>query len=328
MRGLALALCLALATADLAGADEPQPTGVAVMPFGGEDSLTAAPLAERLAERMAARTSLRVVPPSKTGAAAVSTLDAAQVRSWAELLAVQSILLGSVDPDGDAQSVEVGLRSGHSGGPMASHRVRMQGVGDFDRAVDELADALLADLGAPAAAPLPGVGAPASQASAEVDVQDDEADGDKGLFSVGAGDEPLSIDSEELELTEQGENRHLIFRRNVRVTQGDIQLLTEKLEAFYEAGSSQPERLVATGRVRVVQGERRARCDRAVYQRSDQTVVCTGRAELVQQCDRVRGPKIQFDLDRDHVRVLGGASVVIVPDSADGSGCATSELGS
>lgn len=318
---LALGLCFGLVAAAAHAVDAP-PSGIAVIPFGGSAGPGAEQVASRLAERLGALSAVRVVAPSKTGAGAVASLEAVQVRAWAERLAVDSIVLGRVDPSRDGRTVEIYLRSGHSGGPVAQHRAALRDAADLDRVATELAEALLADLGIPLATPLPGVAAPAPETSAEAAAPTDDSEDSKGLFSLRAGDEPLSIDSDELELSEQGDDRHLIFRRNVRVTQGDIQLLTERLEAFYVSGSSQPDKLVATGRVSVLQGERRARCDRAVYRRADQTLECTGRAELIQRCDRVRGSKIQFDLERDRVRVLGGASVVIQPDSKDGAGCA------
>jgi hypothetical protein len=46
-------------------------------------------------------------------------------------------------------------------------------------------------------------------------------------------------------------------------------------------------------------------------------VICTGRAELFQGCDHVRGQEIRFDLAGDRVRVTGAPSVVIYPDDRD-----------
>ena len=301
-------------------------SGIAVAPFASsaEAASTAVAVSNRLAERIAERSAVRVVPPQKTGMVAVPDLETEQTRAWSERLAVDSIVVGSVESVAGAHEVAIDVRSGHSGGPISRHRVRVANLGDVDRAAGELADAVMDALGIALAEPLPAVAAEAPESP-------ERAAGDGGrsrdLFSLESGDEPLSIDSDELELTERGENRHLIFRRNVRVTQGDMELRTEELEAFYESGFSQPQRLVATGQVRVRQGERRARCDRAIYRRADQTVECIGHAELVQRCDRVRGQTIRFDLDRDRVWVLGGASVVITPDAADSEGCAV-ETGS
>jgi lipopolysaccharide export system protein LptA len=124
-------------------------------------------------------------------------------------------------------------------------------------------------------------------------------------------DGPISIKSDQLDVVSSGGKRHLVFKDNVRVEQGDIVLHTSKLDAFYREGDSQPERLVAIGGVRVQQGERRARCDRATFQRSEQRIVCSGRAKLVQGCDVVRGGRIEFDLEREHFTVMGAASVVL-----------------
>ena len=78
------------------------------------------------------------------------------------------------------------------------------------------------------------------------------------------------------------------------------------------------ERLIAEGNVAVEQGERHASCQQATYERKLQTIVCRGKAEVVQGCDRVRGREIEFDLERERVRVTGAASVLIRPEDADG----------
>ena len=88
---------------------------------------------------------------------------------------------------------------------------------------------------------------------------------------------------------------------------------------FHPPGRSQPERLTATGHVTVRQGERRARCQKATYVRADQTIQCQGNAEVTQGCDRVRGREIEFDLERDRVRVNGSASVLIQPEGPEGN---------
>ena len=66
----------------------------------------------------------------------------------------------------------------------------------------------------------------------------------------------MEIRSDELQVITVDGNRHIIFERNVRVTQGDITLLTDHLEAFYTSGDSRPERLEAKwiDRVGVVGG--------------------------------------------------------------------------
>jgi len=76
---------------------------------------------------------------------------------------------------------------------------------------------------------------------------------------------------------------------------------------------------VATGGVEVRQGERRAHCKQATYLREEQVVICTGDALLLQNCDEVRGDKIEFDLDAERVRVVGAASILIQETCEEGS---------
>jgi lipopolysaccharide export system protein LptA len=67
--------------------------------------------------------------------------------------------------------------------------------------------------------------------------------------------------------------------------------------------------------VHVVQGTREARCDEAVYHRSEDLLVCEGHAELSDGDDRVAGEVIEFHLDAEKVFVRGGATVLFHPDS-------------
>jgi len=151
---------------------------------------------------------------------------------------------------------------------------------------------------------------PVGTAGAGEPVKDDENEEDTLLGRL-RSDEPVSIESDEIEIVDRAGLRHLVFRREVKVVQGDVTLLTDHLEAFYPEGASQPDRLEATGNVRVRQGERSARCESATYLRQEQVIVCRGQAEILRKCDRVRGGEIRFDLERDTVRVVGSASVVL-----------------
>ena len=125
----------------------------------------------------------------------------------------------------------------------------------------------------------------------------------------------------------QDGGRRLVFSQNVEVLQGDVSLNADRLEAIYPQGASQPERLLASGHVLVVQGDRRARCDEAIYERGPYTIVCRGKAEVLQACDRVRGEEIEFDLERERVRVTGAASVVIQSEDDGPTGCADAARG-
>jgi lipopolysaccharide transport protein LptA len=133
-------------------------------------------------------------------------------------------------------------------------------------------------------------------------------------FGVLETHEPIEIESRELDVvTLEDGGRQLNFRESVHVRQGAARLSCDGLEAWYPPGQREPERLIARGAVEIVQGDRRARCEEAVYLRSAQTLTCGGGAQLLQGCDVVRGREIEFDLANDRVRVRGEASVLIHP---------------
>ena len=143
-------------------------------------------------------------------------------------------------------------------------------------------------------------------------------------FGIGMpdSDQPISIRADELEAVSKESRRHLIFTANVRVEQADVRIESDRLEAYYPKGEKQPDRLVATGHVRLMQKTVEARCDRATYDRKAQILVCEGSAELRDGGNRVAGAVIEFDLEHEIVKVTGGASVWIVPESDEDSSAA------
>jgi lipopolysaccharide transport protein LptA len=100
----------------------------------------------------------------------------------------------------------------------------------------------------------------------------------------------------------------------VRATQDDLRLQSDRLEAFYPKGQSQPEQMVATGSVVIRQTGKRALCKKATYLRTAQKLVCVGNAQLDEKCDRVRGKEIVFHLDTEVLEVIGAADVRIHPE--------------
>lgn len=225
------------------------------------------------------------------------------VRDWALDTGSDAVVVARLE----AGQLWTELRSAHSGGLLGGWTVAPQLE---PAAVTALQAGIREALGAP---PLDGTAAatlPPGSAS-------------EGVPLIGSlrPDGPISIKSEQLDVASSNGKRHLVFKRDVRVLQGDIELRTEKLEAFYEAGQSQPEKLIAIGDVRVIQGERVARCDRATYLRAEQRIVCSGHASVVRGCDVVRGGRIEFDLEYEHFTVMGAASVVLArEDEACGAG--------
>ncbi len=133
-------------------------------------------------------------------------------------------------------------------------------------------------------------------------------------FDFGGGDEPLAIESDELEVVQKDGRRHLVFTTNVRVRQGEMTLLAAALEAFYPEGGGQPDRLMAKGDVEIAQGDQKARCDRLDYDRLKERLVCRGNASFEEGENRLSGEVIEIDLHDEKIKVKGGASVLIQPD--------------
>jgi lipopolysaccharide export system protein LptA len=105
---------------------------------------------------------------------------------------------------------------------------------------------------------------------------------------------PMSITSRSM--TVKNLEQRVVFDRDVTISSGDMDLSADHVEVILvqsadSSGGAPPflggagpsllaedniERIVAEGRVKVVQGKKTATADHAVYQRADETVVLTG----------------------------------------------------
>jgi lipopolysaccharide export system protein LptA len=136
-----------------------------------------------------------------------------------------------------------------------------------------------------------------------------------GILQVDT-DEPLSIKADELEAIEEPDGRRrLVFNRQVNVDQGGLQVRSDRLEAHYAANATQPDRLVASGNVRVRQEERELSCANATYYPARERLECTGNAQLRDGANRVSGETIEILFGEDRIRVKGGAMVNVTPDA-------------
>ncbi|MCP4035775.1 MAG: hypothetical protein GY733_02470 [bacterium] len=251
-------------------------------------------------------------------------LEADDVRERAVARQAQYVVVGqwADSPEGVAGlDALIELRSGHSG--AAEHRYRFHWDASrptpeaIDAELERVALAMVDDLGvipAPAA-----VASAADHAKPEPELEPET--GKRTDFLSVSRDEPIEINSEDLELRAMGETKHLIFRRDVVVVQGELRMYAGHLEAFYPKGASQPDRLDAREAVRVVEGDLEVRCREATYLRDEELVICRGDALLLQGCDEVRGREIEFHIVEERVEVKGAASVVLRLDSENGSSC-------
>lgn len=277
--------------------------------------------------------------------------DASEIRRWAYNSAVDTIVVGRVyrqktTGQSGPRVVETIVRSGHSGGELFRRDVVVAREGDLDRKIGELAASILYGLshadeappeGSQSSPPMPPSPAtPVVSANAAGTPSSRPSDADADADSRGHGlsvatsksefrrDAPIEIKAEEAEIIRREEGRKLIFHRNVRVRQDNVTLRSDRLEALYRRGESEPRELIAEGRVVIVQNDRRAECDRAVYLRESSRLTCSGHAQLTQGCDIIRGERIEFDLSGDRARVEGAASIVIQPKGESPADCAVS----
>ena len=315
----------ALADEGSSGSSGVLPNGlsIGVVPFEafGPTGAQVPDVATLLAERLGTKGVDRVVGPVAMEAPAIAEPQADQVREWAKRSAVGVIVVGRTTRLGRKLSVDLRVRSGDNGGLLATPQPgEISRPQDLGQVIDWLADQVIqvASLGGPGR--ITDGRSPVSAAPAEPQA--------RRPFRKGA---PIAIKADELEAIDRPGGRRLEFTGNVRASQDDMKLYSQRLTAFYPPGGSEPDRLVAIGRVRIDRGGRVAFCDKATYYREGLKVVCEGEdAELRQHADRVRGRTIVFHLDRDVLEVLGGADVVIHPqadEAPEGEAEATSEDG-
>jgi lipopolysaccharide export system protein LptA len=132
--------------------------------------------------------------------------------------------------------------------------------------------------------------------------------------------EPIHIRSRDLEF--RYNDKKVIYRGNVVVTQGEVTLKSDTLTVTYadqqagkenaQATTSTPavqqqiKEVVAEGNVDITSGDRRATCKRAVFTETSRTVVLTGDAVLREEGNRAAGEKVTVYIDEKRSVVEGG----------------------
>jgi lipopolysaccharide transport protein LptA len=305
--------CIALATsvaiafsavADDAPAQASSSIAIAVAPFEHDPPSGAAmpDVATLLADRLDTQGVQRVVGPSELAVEADAEPADETVQAWAKQVEVAVVVVGRVTRIGSQVSVDMRLRSGATGEAAGTYVAEVFGAEQLETAVDRLASQIIEGAGD---FPRSGVSAapPASPAPSKPVANP---------FGISFdSDRPISIRSDELEAIKNGGARRLLFTKNVVVTQDDVTIRSNRLEAFYPPDTNQPDRLAASGRVRMTQGDREAHCDEATYERAEDLLICRGNAELREGEDCVAGQWIEFDTAAETVNVKGGAKVFI-----------------
>lgn len=134
----------------------------------------------------------------------------------------------------------------------------------------------------------------------------------RGLgFDLRESSQPIRIKSDGLEWDYKG---HVVtFRGNVIANQEDVTLYSDRMVIYYDETSSDVTQIVAEGAVRIVQLDRRATGEKAVFHNAEKKIVLTGRPVVRQGKNVVIGEKITILIDRDWVEVER-ADVTISPE--------------
>ena len=105
-----------------------------------------------------------------------------------------------------------------------------------------------------------------------------------------------------------------VFEGSVRVVDPQVTLTCEKLYVYFD-DNNQITSVVARENVYVVQDDRRARAERAVYRASDGSIVLTENARLYRGVEELRGDEIQIFTHSERV-IAKPARLVVLPGSA------------
>lgn len=134
----------------------------------------------------------------------------------------------------------------------------------------------------------------------------------RGLgFDFRESSQPIRIKSDGLEWDYKG---HVVtFKGNVIANQEDVTLHSDRMVIYYDETTSEVAQIVAEGAVRIVQLDRRATGEKAVFHNAEKKIVLTGRPVVRQGKNVVIGEKITIFIDRDWVEVER-ADVTISPE--------------
>lgn len=108
---------------------------------------------------------------------------------------------------------------------------------------------------------------------------------------------PVEVTARHLEARQQ--QHQAIFTGEVVAKQGDITLYCDKLTVFSLPEENQVDRMEASGNVRVIQLDRTATADQAIYRQQAGTLVLIGNAKVHQGQNQVTGDEITVYLQED-----------------------------
>ncbi len=149
-----------------------------------------------------------------------------------------------------------------------------------------------------------------SMAMAQIDAPDIPPAG-----PAGEGKLPINIESDLMEAMDK--SGIVVFTGHVKATRGDLTIHSDKLDVFYEKRKQGGEtkkavkKIVATGHVRIIQGERVGTGEQAIYDKPAEKITITGAAQVLEGPNRVSGERIIFFINEDRSVVEGSSETKV-----------------
>jgi len=133
------------------------------------------------------------------------------------------------------------------------------------------------------------------------------------------GEGPIQVSSKSLEWDHGGHKA--TFSQEVIARQEDLEIHCDALIIHFNESDNDVTRLIARGNVRIIQADRRAFCEEAVYDRSQNRIVLQGNPVLRQGPNEVKGERVIFYVSENRSVVDGGESgrvkVTLIPEQGE-----------
>ncbi|MEW6615456.1 MAG: lipopolysaccharide transport periplasmic protein LptA [Thermodesulfobacteriota bacterium] len=125
--------------------------------------------------------------------------------------------------------------------------------------------------------------------------------GDK--FELNDKNQPIVINSDHLE----GDNKKNVvkFTGNVVAKRGELTIRSKSISVMYDKANKKVMEIVAEGDVRINQGNKKARGEKAVFMNSQEKIILTGNPRVWEGDNIIKGEKITLFLAEDRGVVEG-----------------------
>lgn len=120
---------------------------------------------------------------------------------------------------------------------------------------------------------------------------------------------PVEVTAESLSVNQS--DGSAVFEGNVDISQGDMRMTAERVNVHYLADNSGIDKLVATGRVLLVQGPDAAEADEAVYTIANGDVVMSGNVTVNQAATTISADRMVLNLKNNTARMTGRVKTVL-----------------